>query len=899
MRFLDILRLRLRTLLHRDSVDRELEEELRHHLDLYTQRNMEAGMPPAEARGAALRATGGVAHIQEECRDARGFRYLADLAQDLRYAARAMRRSPGITIVAVASLALGIGANTAVFSLINTVMLRSLPVAHPDQLIRLDRVYQNRQGVGNFSYPFFLQLQEENAATADLLASNRLGTTRVMAPGSAVDEQAAREMVTGEYFSALGVHASLGRTITPEDNRMPNGNPVAVISYSYWKRRFATDPSILGKTLTVADAPLTVIGVAPPEFFGVEVGSATDIWVPLATMPQKKWLVQNGFNFLSVLGRLKPGVSIAQAGAKCELVLTRANAARLGSIRNPRQRQNLLDQHIAVEPAANGFSRLRDQFSEPLRVLLAIVAGVLLIACSNIANLQLARASAREREIGVRLAIGAGRLRLVRQLLTESVLLSLAGGLCGVAFAYWGCQALLGFVPKSDAPLVVDLHPDARVLAFTLGVSLLSGILFGFGPALRSTHTNLDTALKSESRSVGYNPARRWLGRSLIAGQVALSMLLLVGSGLFIRTLMKLQAADLGFDREHVLTFGINVLAGKMVDTPGESQLIDRIVGRAQSIPGVRAVSYSFGGGYGIGHWGSEVHAEGYTPRDNEPLTFDGARVGPRYFEAMGIPLLAGRGFSERDNEGAPKVVVVNQSMARHFFANSVPLGRRIRYELQTGGVDAEIVGVVKDVQHHGARKGPPAMFYAPALQSPGPWPNFELRAAGAPAAMIAALRRELPALQAGLTVVDPATLDEQVNASLARERLVASISGFFGGIALLLACIGVYGTMAYNVTRRTAEVGIRMTLGARRSEVVWMILREALALVSMGVVIGAVAARGVTRSIASLLFGLEPGDVTTVVVAAAAMLIVAVIAGYLPARRAASVDPMMALRCE
>jgi hypothetical protein len=367
MRWLKILELRLRTLLHRDSLDRELEEELRHHLELQTERNMAAGMTLADARAAALRATGGVAHIQEECRNARGFRYLEDLAQDLRYAARAMRRSPAITFVAIVSLALGIGANTAVFSLIDTVMLKSLPVEHPEQLIRLNRVYQGPGG--SFSYPLFLQLQEENAGTADLFASNRVGTTRVLVPGGVATEPATIETVTGEYFSALGIRAVLGRTILADDNRLPDGNPVVVVGYRYWRRRFASDPSILGKTLTVADAPLTVIGITPPEFFGVEVGSSTDIWVPLATMPQKKWLSQSGFNFLSVLGRLHPGVSMAQAGVKSDLVLKRINAERLGSVRDPRQRQQILDQHISAEPAATGFSRLRDQFSEPLWVL--------------------------------------------------------------------------------------------------------------------------------------------------------------------------------------------------------------------------------------------------------------------------------------------------------------------------------------------------------------------------------------------------------------------------------------------------------------------------------------------------------------------------------------------------
>ena len=692
------------------------------------QRNLDSGMPPDQARSAALRAMGGVAQIQEECREARGFGYLDDLAQDLRYAARTMRRSPAITAVAVLSLALGIGANTAVFSLINAVMLKTLPVPHPDRLVSFARQYSDRQS-GNFSYPLFLQLAEGNAGTADLFASNRQGTARVLVSGSAAAEQVTREMVAGEYFNILGVYPVLGRTLNADDNRMPNGNPVAVISYAYWKRRFGLDPSILGKTLTVSEIPLTVVGIAAPQFFGVEVGSATDIWVPLATMPQKKWMSQRAFNFLQVMGRLKPGAGIAQARGRSEAVLGSMIAESLTRARNPRQRREILDQRMVVAPAATGLSRLRDQFSEPLQVLLAIVVGVLLVTCSNIANLQLAGASAREREIGVRLAIGAGRLRLIRQLLAESVLLSITGGLCGVGLAYLGCQMLLGFVPKADAPLVVDLHPDARVLCFTLGLALLFGILFGLGPAWRSTRTELDTALKSEARSVGYNPARRWLGRSLIAGQVALSMVLLIGSGLFIRSLMKLQAVDLGFDREHVVTFGVDVL-GNTGGAPQMRALMERVVERAQSIPGARSVSYSFAGMYGAGGWTAELHAEGYTPHADEPSQFDGALAGPRYFETMGIALLSGRDFTERDNETTPKIVVINQSLARHFWGGSNPLGRRLRFERQEGGVDAEVVGVVKDVQHHGARQGPPAMFYAPTLQNGGPWPGFEVRAA-------------------------------------------------------------------------------------------------------------------------------------------------------------------------
>jgi len=812
------------------------------------------------------------------------------------YALRTMRRSPAITAVAIASLALGIGANTAVFSLIDAILLKSLPVAHPERLVRFGRVSGNGP-LGNLSYPFFLQVREANSATADLFASNRAGSSRVVAPGGSDTEQAAKEMVTGGYFDVLGVRAIIGRTLTPEDDHIPNGNPVAVISYRYWKHRFALDPSIVGKRLTIVDVPFTVIGVAPPEFFGIEVGSATDIWVPLATMPQKKWLSQNGFNFLSVVGRLKSGAGIDQARASSRVLMSRMIADSIGGIKDPRRRANILSQRLDVEPAAAGFSRLREQFSEPLRVLFAIVAAVLLVARSNIANLQLARTSARRREIGVRLAIGAGRMRLIRQLLTESVLLSVAGGLCGIGVAYWGCSAVLRFIPKSELPLVLDLQPDMRVLAFTMGLSVLSGIVFGLGPALHTTRVGLDSAMRAESRSAGYNPTQRWLGRSLISCQVALSMLLLIGSGLFIRSLMKLRSADMGFDGEHVLTFGVNVLSSAGV--PQARDLMSRVVERAQTIPGVRAASFSFAGMYGAGGWTTELHASGYVPHADEPAAFDGALVGPRYFETLGIPILAGRDFTERDQEGAPKVVAVNQSLARHFWGGATPIGRRVRFERQEGSVEAEVVGVVKDVQHHGARKGPPAMFYAPLLQNTALWPTFVIRGSGDPRKLIATLTSELKDAQRGLQVETPLTLDELVNASLARERLVAGISGFFSVIALLLVCIGIYGTLAYSVTRRTAEVGVRMTLGARRAEVLWMVLGEALLLVFSGVVAGGLAARAATKWMSSLLFGLQPGDLTTIAVAGGAMLVVAGLAGYLTARRAASLDPLAALRYE
>ena len=896
MRAWHILKMRLRTLLERGRVESELEEELQHHLAEQARRNAGRGMTAAEAHVQAVRELGGKAKIEEECRDARGLGYLEDLVHDVRYGLRAMRRSPAVTAVAILSLALGIGANTAVFSLINAVMLRTLPVAHPEELVRFARGYPGRK-VGSFSYPHFRMLQDANAGAADLFATNRLGTARAVAPGSAESEQVARELITGGYFGVLGVHAIAGRLITEDDVHVPSGNAVAVISYRYWTRRFGRDPKIVGKTLVVADVPLEVIGVAEPEFFGVETGSATDVWIPVSTMTQKNWHLSKGFGFLTVLARLKPGTGIAEVGEKSTAVLEREKTERLRSVTNARQRQDILDQRILVEAGATGLSRLREQFSEPLRVLLVIVLAVLLVACSNIANLQIARASAREREIAVRLAIGAARSRVVRQLLTESLLLAFAGGLCGIVVAQWGCQALLRFVPPSGAPLVVDVHPDARVLGFTLGLSVLAAILFGLGPALHSVRGNVDAALKKEGRSTGYSPTKRWLGRSLIAGQVAVSMLLLVGSGLFVRSLMKLQSVNLGLDREHVLTFGINVPAGS--NAPQEQELIDRVVAHTLSIPGVRAASYAFCGGYGSGGWTTELHAPGYVAPPDEPSDFDASLVGPGYFEAMGIPLLYGRTITESDNAGAQKVVVINRSLARHFFGGGSALGRTIEYMRPEGKFAAEVVGVVEDVQHHGARHGTVPWFYAPALQNPGPWPSFAVRVAGDPAAITGTLSRVLKAMQPGLTVQDPEKMDDQVNRSLARERLVASISGFFAGIALLLACIGVYGTLSYAVTRRTAEVGIRMTLGARRSGVLWMVLREALMVVAGGVLAGALAARAATEWIGSLLFGLAPGDLTTIAIAATAMLLAAVAAGYLPAARAASVDPMRALRYE
>jgi len=816
--------------------------------------------------------------------------------QDLRFGIRLLWKNPGFTAVAALSLALGIGANTAIFSLVDAVMLKMLPVKSPEQLVLLE-AFNQRGEPRNFSYKVFEQLRARAQFFSGVLAGAD-GTTRMeIADQGSGDrtEQVEAQLVSGEYFQVLGVNAVLGRTLTPEDNQTPGAHPVAVLSYDFWQRRFAGDVSVIGKGVTLKSHPFTIIGVTPPAFFGEAVGRAPDIWAPLMMQPTfdrgQSYLGDANMGWLRVMARLKPGVSVAQAQASLGLALEgiKAEPDDLG-----RSARNVA--RIELPPGGRGLADFRAQFSKPLRILMAVVGLALLIACANVANLLLARATTRGREVAIRLAIGAGRLRLIRQLLTESVLLATLGGALGLLLAWWGSHFLLVLVSSDSSAIPINVAPNARIFGFTVLVSLLTALIFGLAPALAATRQDVNAALKMTALA----RPKLSLSRFLVIAQVALSLLLLTGAGLFAQTLRNLRALDLGFAAESVIQARINPQASGY----RQEQLPDlyrRLLERLNSAPGVSSASMA-GSGFQTGNSRTCcIAVEGYINRPDEDREVQTNRVTPGYFKTIGLPLLLGRDFTPQEavrnpGEFFPKIAIINETMARYYFGNANPLGKRLGWgdppNLKT---DIEIIGVAKDANYGSLRDKTRRLIYFPNQGGT----LLVARAAGPVAPLAATIRREIEAVDKDLEIFGVSTVPQLRDQALVQERLLAELSGFFGLLALSLACIGLYGVMSYDVARRTQEIGVRMALGAQSMDVVRLVMRETMLMVVIGLVVGLGAALASTRSIESLLYGLSPNDLPTIGLASLLLLIVAALAGYLPARRAAKVDPMVALRLE
>ncbi len=873
----------------------ELEEEVRRHLEAAVRERMERGETRAEAEAAARRQFGNVELVKEVTRDVWGWRWLEHLAQDLRYGVRQLARNPGFTLVAVLTLALGIGANTAIFSMMDAVMLKSLPVKSPEQLYLI--AHSGRIETGeNSNFPLYKQIRDHSRSFSGVIAIN---PNQWKATIDGETERVSGQVVTGNYYSTLGVNALLGRTLTVADDEPPGGHPVAVISFSYWTRRFAQAPDVLGRQITINLKPFTIIGVTSPEFFGIQVGRSTDITVPMSMHPQVGSGMElensDGLWRLTMIGRLNPGVSAEQARAEVDLLLQRfLDQSKM----DPHMRDAYL-RRIELIPASNGLAELRKQFSEPLRLLMTIVGLVLLIACANVANLLLARAATRQREIGIRLALGGSRFRLIRQLLSESALLGILGGGLGLLFASWAADYLVLFIPQKDAPITLHFGPDLRVLSFTVALSLVTTLLFGLTPALRATKVDLNPALKDDWRGFGSVRARVGLGKPLVVAQVAISLILLIGAGLLVRSLQNLRSLDAGFEQGQVLLFTVDAY-GTSYGGARLSILHRDLLERMGALPGVRRASVSNYSPISGGSQGRGISVPGFISRSEEDHGIDVNWVGPNYFETMGIAQIAGRGFGERDYGPAPRVAVINESMARYYFPSENPVGKRIAVSQPPEGGECEIIGVVRDARFESLRKESNRMVYLSTLQSP-PWNSltFALRTSGDPDSLIAAVRTEVRAIGKDIPIAEVRSLRAQVDESLAQERLIGTLSGFFGLLALLLSSIGLYGIIAYAVAHRIPEIGIRMALGAGEGNILWMVVRESLLLVLIGVAIGLPTALAATRLTEGLLFGLTATDPLTIGLATLVMITVAGLAGSLPAWRAARVDPMTALRHE
>ncbi|HEX3253742.1 MAG TPA: ABC transporter permease [Pyrinomonadaceae bacterium] len=833
------------------------------------------------------------------------------MLQDIRYGVRMLFKKPGFTLIAVLSLALGIGANTAIFSLLDAVLLRTLPVHEPEKLVLFGNgkdqgvtISFPDQSTDLFSYPFYRRVEQRSDLFDGMAGLMSITwTVHGFVNASSEIERMQVQLVTGSYFPVLSVNASLGRVLTEADDQTQGGHPVAVVSYAWWQRRMGGDPSAIGKTITIDSLAYTIVGVAPKEFFGTTVGTAPDLWVPLAMekqLPPMHFDGRNddGFQELNLIARLREGVSADQASAATNLLFKQWLGGLDSKLPIDKKQQNIQNAKIELTPVSRGLSTLREQFSLSLKVLMGVVALVLLIASANVANLLLAHGAARSREFAVRMAVGAGRLRLVRQLFTESALLALLGGVVGVAFAWWGSRLLL--VMASDGPeaLPVDVTPNLRILGFTIGVSVLCAIVFGIAPALRASRTEPNTSLKG-----GKNPAstllRSPLGKTFVVAQVALSLLLLIGAGLFVRTLINLQNIPSGFNQENALLLQVDTSAtGYKTDDPKLPALLNEVEEKVKAVPGVQAASFAFTI-FNQGFWTGAAHSRDDNIPEGQSRALRNNIVGPDFFTAMGIPLVQGRGFGPQDTASSQKVAVVSESMARRFFPGGSAVGNRFGLGRPGTPEDIEVIGVVKDAKYGTLKEEFQPMAFYPYSQRPEVLGNFVVRFSGPESAIVPQIREVIRQTNNNLPIDDVVSLSEHIGRSLVQQKLVARLASFFGLLALLLACVGLYGVMSYGVARRTNEIGIRMALGARGGSVLWLVLREALVLVAIGLAVGLVAAFALTRTAESLLYELKPNDPLTIASATLLLAGIALFAGYFPARRAARVDPMVALRDE
>jgi putative ABC transport system permease protein len=892
-----------RRYLRRAKWDEERAQEMEAHLAIETEENIARGMTPEEARFAAHRKLGNETWIREEIYEMNSIGFLETVWQDIRFAVRLLKKTPVITTVALLSLALGIGANTAIFSLMNSVMLRMLPVPNPEQLVELGmRTPQSPIGVAHvYSNPIWEQLRDHQDVFSGILS----WSTEDFDLADGGEAHIVHGIYTsGGYFTTLGVQPAMGRLMTrADDQRGCSG--VAVLGYGFWQEHYSGSESAMGSLLRLDSHSFQVVGVTPASFFGTEVGKRFDVAIPLCAEAvlrgKDSFLDEHSAWWLRVVGRLKPGMSAEQAAVRLNVFAPQVFAASVPNNWRPADQASFIKRTFAPLPAGTGLSGLRLQYERPLEILMGIVGLVLLIACANIASLMLARSAARQKETAVRLSLGASRVRLVRQVLTESILLSCAGDLLGILFAKWGQALLVRFVSTTSHKVFLDLTMDVRVLGFTIGIGVLTGLVFGAWPAIRGTRVSLVSAIKGGETQNSKGHVHFHSGRWIVALQVALSSVLLVGTGLFVRTFGNLVTLDPGFDRNGVLLMTMDVHNANIAPAALLSAY-GGILDRLQSLPGVISASQTWFTPISGTTWDQEIKVEGYQPPAGVEPTVDFNWVTPDYFSTLRTPLLAGHTFGNGDTPTSSPVAIVNETMARRFYPNANPLGKYfvIPHSHTTTAQPIQIVGVVKDSKFDSIREETLPFAYVPLNQMAyvPEHSSFEIRTAANPSAMIPAVRDVIGGMNKAASL-EFLTLARVVDDSLAQERLLATLSGFFGGLALLLTAIGLYGVMSYVVTQRMHEIGIRMALGAQPRSILRLVMRDVALLLAAGAGAGVLGSLWATRVLQQFLYGLKSNDAATILLAVAALVAVALCTSYIPARRAMRVDPMAALRHE
>jgi predicted permease len=919
MGIINIFTTGLRSLFGKRRIESELDEELAAFTDAAISEHQHRGMSPEEAHRAALIQIGSRNSVKHQVWSSRWESLLESLLKDLRISIRGLAKTPGFTAVALLSLALGIGANTAIFTLLNAVLLRPLPVPHPEQLYLFGQG-KARGSTGGmpemssqlFSYRFFKEFAVQTRSFAGVAAQDSIQMSSHISLGGGSVEHVHIDLVSGSYFNVLQVPPALGRVISENDDRAPGASPVAVASYGWFQHHFQGDPSAIGQSVHIQGRDYTIIGVAKPGFNGLAVDQPTDLWIPLSMekeiSPGWNGLADHDFQSLYLLGRLNPAVPLAQASASTNILFRQlVRAEFLGGAGSSEDLAKLQKARIDLTPAPGGLPGLKLRLSAPLQILMVIVVLVLLIACANLANMLLARGVSRARELAVRQALGATHGRIVVQLLTESVLLASAGAAFGILLAWRGLHILLALGSEGPETIPLDLSPDIRVLSFTLLITALTAILFGIAPALRAIRLDLTPALR-DGRGASSANARGALSRSLIVGQIALSILLLAAAGLFLHSLHNLTNVDLGFDPRNVTVFSLDEYAANLPLDGRLTQLQQQIEQKVQVLPGVQSASFSMFT-FNQGEWSSGLAMQGVTPNslNKDDVLYN--VIGTQYLRMVGIPLVAGRNFTAQDTATSPHVAIVNETLARTFFPTGSPIGHRFCLcdptdtHAQKMDFDIEIVGVVRDARYVRMGENRHMAAYFPYTQHIQYFGNFSVKSAMPAAVLIPSVRRVVAEVNPEIAVGQVEPLAAQVQGSISTQRLIGWLSAFFAALAVFLAAIGTYGIISYSVARRTSEIGIRMALGAQTPALLWMVLRESLTLLAAGILIGVPVALGIARGLTTFLkaelFQVSVMDPIAFITACLVVSAMTIAAAWIPARRAARIDPLIALRCE